>query len=77
MLAPLLISYKYENTSPKIVNSIAKKELIIIIVDNLLAKTSATNVGIVKRAITKIKPTALIAATTHRDTSIKMSSSCN
>ena len=60
------MSYTYETTNPKIVNIVAKNELIIIIVDNLDAKFSAKYVGIVKSAITKINPTAFIAATTHK-----------
>ncbi len=73
ILAPELISYIYEKINPKIVNIVAKIELIIIIVDNFEAKVSAKYVGIVKSAITSINPTALIAATTHKAAKIRIS----
>src|SRR5574344_1388157 len=73
ILAPELISYKYEITNPQSVNIVAKIELIIIIFDNLFAKVSAKYVGIARRAITKMSPTAFIAATTHKLAKIKIS----
>ena len=66
------MSYIYEKTNPKIVNIVAKIELIIIIVDNFDEKLSAKYVGIVRSAITKINPTALMAATTQSAAKIKI-----
>ena len=64
---------KYETTRPDIVNIVAKIELIIIIEDNFVAKVSAKYVGIVRSAITKISPTAFIAATTQSADNIRIS----
>jgi hypothetical protein len=67
------MSKMYETISPHSVNIVAKIELIIIIVESLEEKVSAKYVGIVRSAITKISPTAFIAATTQSADNIRIS----
>ena len=72
MLAPLVMSRQYEAISPRTVKSIEKSEDSIIIVLSEDDSFKAIKVGMVKSAITRIRPITFIAITIVKEDSMSM-----